>query len=153
MDAPEGRAAAEHTCSSSRNLPAYSPKPKHLANCSEMMMRRLLSVIALVALLVTVFTAPASAAPHCGSGQEPQFLFGFAHFKSLLGDKIGQPVECEHANPDNGDTLQQTTTGLAFYRKSTNTPTFTDGWNHWAWTTDGLVYWTGSSIDLHLLGR
>jgi hypothetical protein len=30
------------------------------------------------------------------------------------------------------DTLQQTTTGLAFSRASTNTPTFTDGANHWA---------------------
>ena len=48
------------------------------------MMRRLLPVLALVALLVTVFTAAASAAPHCPPDQEPQFLFGFAHLQSLL---------------------------------------------------------------------
>jgi hypothetical protein len=60
---------------------------------------------------------------------------------------MGNPVECEHANPDNGDTLQNTTTGLAFYRKSTNTPTFTNGTEHWALTTEGEVYWTGGSID------
>ena len=110
-------------------------------------MRRLLPVLALVALLVTVFTVAASAAPHCSPGQEPVFLFGFAHLKSLLGDRMGEPIECEHTNPDNGDTLQNTTTGLAFYRKFTNTPTFTNGWEHWAWTDDGLVYWTGSEID------
>ena len=94
--------------------------------------------------------APAPAppsAPHCALGQAPEFLFGFAFLKSLLGDRMGRPLECEHANPENGDTLQQTTTGLSFYRKRTNTPTFTDGWNHWAWTVDGLVTWTGHSID------
>ena len=107
----------------------------------------LLPVLALFALMVTVFTAPLNAAPFCASGQDPEFLFGFAHLKSLLGDSMGEPVECEHANPQNEDALQQTTTGLAFYRNATNTPTFTDGWNHWAWTADGLDYWTGSSID------
>ena len=91
--------------------------------------------------------APAGAAPHCGSSQEPQFVFGFAHLKSLLGDKMGEPIECEHANPENGDTLQQTTTGLAFYRKSTNIPTFTNGWDHWGWSVEGLLYWTGDAID------
>ena len=74
-------------------------------------------------------------------------MFGFAFLKSLLGDVMGDPLECEHANPENGDTLQQTTTGLSFYRKSTNTATFTDGWSHWAWTTHGLVTWTGDAID------
>src|SRR5439155_9159296 len=38
-------------------------------------------------------------------------------------------------------------TGLAFWRKFTNTPTFSDGWNHWALTAGGVVTWTGSSID------
>ncbi len=60
---------------------------------------------------------------------------------------MGTPVECEHTNPVNGDSLQQTTTGLAFYRKSTNTPTFTNGSEHWALTPTGTVYWTGGSID------
>ena len=43
--------------------------------------------------------------------------------------------------------LQQTTSGLAFYRKATNIPTFTNGWEHWGWTADGLVYWTGDAVD------
>src|SRR3990172_813181 len=67
--------------------------------------------------------------------------------KSQLGHTMGEPVECEHTNPENGDALQQTSKGLAFYRKFTNTPTFTNGWEHWGWTRDGLVYWTGNSTD------
>ncbi len=31
--------------------------------------------------------------------------------------------------------------------KSTNTPTFTDGYDHWALTQQGALHWTGSSID------
>jgi hypothetical protein len=66
---------------------------------------------------------------------------------ALLGDSMGQPLECEHANPANGDSLQRTTTGLAFYRQATNTPTFTTGGEHWALTSDGLQHWTGTNID------
>ncbi len=91
---------------------------------------------------------PVSTGPaFCQPGQSPQFVFGFAALKAKLGAAMGDPIECEHANPENGDTLQQTTTGLAFYRKSTNTPTFTNGFQHWAITSQGLVYWTGDSID------
>ncbi len=110
--------------------------------------RRVATVMFVLALVV--FVAPqqsAHAAAYCGAGESPQFRFGFAHLKELLGATMGQPVECEHANPDNGDTLQQTSTGLSFYRKATNTPTFINGWEHWAWTFQGLVYWTGSDID------
>jgi hypothetical protein len=60
---------------------------------------------------------------------------------------MGDPVECAHPNDANGDVLQQTTTGLSFWRKSTNTPTFTDGYRHWGLTPSGLVSWVGSAID------
>lgn len=108
-------------------------------------MRRLVAL--LVCLAIFLPAAASAAAPYCAAGDEPSFTFGFAHLKSLLGDTMGEPIECIHANPENGDILQQTSTGLSFYRKSTNTSTFTDGWNHWGWTADGLVYWTGSAID------
>jgi hypothetical protein len=103
-----------------------------------------------LALLVTAFSATAASAqssPFCQSGQSPTFVFGFASLKAALSDTMGDPIECEHANPSNGDTLQKTSTGLSFYRKSTNTPTFTDGFNHWAMTNTGMVTWTGASID------
>jgi hypothetical protein len=57
------------------------------------------------------------------------------------------PVECAHPNDANGDVLHQTTTGLSFWRKSTNTPTFTDGYRHRGLTPSGLVSWVGSAID------
>lgn len=60
---------------------------------------------------------------------------------------MGQPLECEHPDSVSGDTLQRTTTGLAFYRKSSNTPTFTDGTTHWALTPDGVQTWASDSID------
>lgn len=85
--------------------------------------------------------------PFCRSGQVPQYLFGFATLRTQLGRTMGEPMECEHPNSANGDTLQRTTTGLAFYRKATNTPTFTDGWRHWALTPAGLVFWEGTAVD------
>ena len=57
---------------------------------------------------------------------------------------MGAPLECEHSNSENGDTLQLTTTGLAIYVASTNTPEFTDGWNHWALTGQVIVAWSGT---------
>ncbi len=107
-----------------------------------------LSIALGLLLTVTALAAPIRAAPDfCAPGETPQFRFGFAFLSSRLGQTMGEPIECEHGNPENGDTLQKTTTGLAFYRSYTNTPTFTDGWNHWAWTSSGLVYWAGSSPD------
>lgn len=105
--------------------------------------------LVLVALLGIVQPAAAQTLPpsSCPPGASPSFQLGFAALKAEVGEAMGQPIECERANPENGDTLQRTTTGLAFYRKSTNTPTFTDGYRHWALTPAGLVPWTGASVD------
>ncbi|MBI4493058.1 MAG: hypothetical protein HY690_09715 [Chloroflexi bacterium] len=85
--------------------------------------------------------------PYCGPGQTPRFQSGFAMLQEQLGSKMGLPRECEHSNPDNGDALQKTSTGLSIYRKSTNTPTFTNGSEHWALTPEGPLYWAGASVD------
>lgn len=96
----------------------------------------------------TAEAAPAeSNGPFCAVGQQPRFVLGFADLRRQVGAAMGEPVECEHANPGNGDALQQTTTGLAYYRKATNMATFTDGWRHWALTANGLVSWEGDSPD------
>lgn len=111
-------------------------------------MHRLLSILTLIAAIVLPLgTVSAQTLPFCAPGQSPQFTFGFAALKAQLDARMGEPQECVHVEAATGDTLQQTTTGLAFYRKATNTPTFTNGSEHWALTSDGLVYWTGSSID------
>ncbi len=85
--------------------------------------------------------------PYCRPGETPRYQFGFADLKARLGSTMGDPVECEHANSANGDTLQKTSTGLAFYRMATNTATFTNGVDHWALTARGLVQWQGDSPD------
>jgi hypothetical protein len=75
-------------------------------------------------------------------------VFGFATLHDHLGMTIGQPLECEHPNFDNGDVLQRTTTGLAYWRPSTNISAFTtDGTNHWALVAGTLVYWLNSSVE------
>jgi hypothetical protein len=92
-------------------------------------------------------SAFAQAGAFCRPGEVPAFTFGFAALKAQLGPTMGDPVECAHPNPANGDVLQQTTTGLSFWRKSTNTPTFTNGYEHWGLTPGGLVSWAGDSVD------
>src|SRR5690349_11276756 len=91
----------------------------------------LLAAITFAALIVAELAAPGSAsaqgASFCKPGEVPAFTFGFAALKSQLGPTMGAPAECAHPNSANGDALQQTTTGLSFWRKSTNTPTFTNG--------------------------
>jgi hypothetical protein len=109
-------------------------------------------VLGILLTLSVVFLTPvppalAQAAPYCGPGSTPRFTAGFADLKAQLGATMGDPIECEHTDGSSGDVLQQTTAGLAFWRKSTNTPTFTDGAQHWALTPAGLVAWSGPSVD------
>ena len=84
------------------------------------------------------------SAPFCGPGQALVFAGGLADLKRHLGDGMGTPLECEHPTSAIGDTIQQTTTGLAAYNKLTNTVSFTDGWRHWALTPHGPVNWEGT---------
>jgi hypothetical protein len=93
--------------------------------------------------------APPAPALACQQGEYPEFNDGFLALAAALHGTMGGPISCAYADPKGtGDTLQQTTgPGLAFWRKSTNTPTFTDGVQHWALTERGLVTWTGTSID------
>jgi hypothetical protein len=94
--------------------------------------RWLLVTAVVVALAVgpEVSQATPLAADFCSPGAVPGFHFGFMELANTLGDAMGAPIACEHTESANGDMLQGTTTGLAFYRASTNTPTFTDGFNH-----------------------
>jgi hypothetical protein len=86
-------------------------------------------------------------APYCNPGERPRFALGMAALKERLGDTMGMPLECEHPATSAGDTVQQTTMGLAAYSQTTNTVSFTDGWRHWAITPRGLVNWEGTSSE------
>ena len=95
-------------------------------------------------------TPPPDTGPSnfCAPGQAPGYAFGFAALYEILGATMGDPTTCEYGDPNgSGDTLQNTANGLAFYRARTNTPTFTNGFEHWGLTATGMVYWTGDSID------
>jgi len=82
----------------------------------------------------------------CAPGDAPVFVLGFGGLKERLGDRMGSALTCERPGPE-GDSLQQTTTGMARYRKSTNIPSFTQGDQHWALTNQGLVHWQGRDLD------
>jgi hypothetical protein len=82
----------------------------------------------------------------CAPGKRPEFAYGFAALKEIVGERMGEPASCERYGPE-GDALQQTTTGLARHRKASNTPTFTSGSEHWALTERGVAHWTGSGLD------
>jgi len=97
--------------------------------------------------------AALGTAPYCQAGQSPAFSSGMSTLKAQLGDTMGTPLECEHASTTLGDTVQQTTTGLAAYTKVTNTVTFTDGWHHWALRNDDLLSWEGTESSPPLAGQ
>ncbi len=88
-----------------------------------------------------------TAGPGLCDPQRPSFLYGFADLKARLGDKMGTPLECEHAVSGTGDTRQLTSTGYAYYRTFPNEPAFTNGRDHWALTQQGLAYWQGDVVD------
>jgi hypothetical protein len=84
----------------------------------------------------------------CEPGEAPAFGTALGALRSQVGDDMGNPIECAHRDPANGDMLQRTSTGLAVYRESTNQLWFTDGWRHWAMTaTGGVVMWEGTDAD------
>jgi hypothetical protein len=118
------------------------------------MQRRLtLHMLALLAALVwmqATGTRPVEAqggAPFCQPGQQASFVFGIAALHERLGTQtMGVPAECEHINAENGDTIQKTTTGLAYFRPSLNAAMFTDGNSHWALVENRLLMWRSDSV-------
>lgn len=121
-------------------MPEIFGKPRHLA-------LGLAYLVSAAMIVPAISPTYAESVPFCRAGESPHFVFGFADLQRQLGSTMGDPTECEHSNADNGDTLQATSSGLAFYRKGTNTPTFTDGSAHWALTNQGLVSWSGGDVD------
>ena len=117
-------------------------------------MKRRTVVSAAIALALTVLagavpiSASADSIDKCERGKTPQYVFGFADLSARLTTSMGAPITCEFPDPKGtGDVHQQTRRGLAFWRKSTNTPTFTNGSEHWGKAPSGWVEWSGSSID------
>jgi hypothetical protein len=103
-------------------------------------------VVGLCLLASSIGTSSAAAEETCV--QPINYVFGFADIHRFLGPIMGEALTCETPDPNGtGDVHQQTTGGLAFWRRSTNTPTFTNGNDHWAHTERGWLCWSGASID------
>jgi hypothetical protein len=125
-------------CSSAAAVPSVNVAPDGPATAARLQ--------GTVAVITPTRPDPALASDGCPPGQTPGFAYGFAELKMYLRDAMGDAVSCERYGPE-GDALQQTTTGLARYRRGTNVPTFISGQKHWALTDRGLVYWTTAGLD------
>jgi hypothetical protein len=69
--------------------------------------------------------------------QQAQFRFGFGTLATLIPGVVGQPVTNE-MHDVRGNAIQQTTTGLMFWRKANNITSFTDGFRTWLLGPQGL---------------
>jgi hypothetical protein len=86
-------------------------------------------------------------APTSCTAARPIFVGGMAELKEHLGPSMGEALECERSVDDQGNTQQNTTTGLAYYRRQQNVACFTTGWDHWAFRAGGLMHWTGDDVE------
>jgi hypothetical protein len=80
----------------------------------------------------------------------PDFGPPFDFLKTQLGPTMGSALEPVENVPDSCDTQQRTSTGLAYWRCSTNVVAFAadpDGLSHWAWVDNALVSWVSDSAD------
>jgi hypothetical protein len=96
------------------------------------MLRYLLTLLLVVPGLAGTIPVHAQAAP-C------QFQLGFKALHDLDPDDIGDCIDDEAHNPDNGDALQHTTAGLMVWRKADNWTAFTNGYSTWINGPNGLV--------------
>ena len=99
------------------------------------MRQRLVALIA--AGLLLLLAVPTAAAADC------ELASGFATLKALIDEaegpgKVGTCLENRHVNPENGDVLQQTTSGLLVQRAADNRTAFTDGYRTWINGPNGL---------------
>src|SRR5690348_2609275 len=111
------------------------------------MTKRVACYVACLTVLMSL-SAPtlAVAQAQCSAGQ-PRLAPAFADLAARLGSRVGDATECEHTDTASGDLQQSTSQGLLYLRKSTNTPTFTDGGEHWALRSGQLLDWTSSEVD------
>jgi hypothetical protein len=92
----------------------------------------------------------ATTADESGAPSLPEFEPPYDFLDTQLGPTMGSAIEPVQTSPDSCDTQQRTSTGLAYWRCSTNIVAFAadpDGLQHWAWVNDALVSWAGDSAD------
>jgi hypothetical protein len=92
-----------------------------------MMRSRIPSILLITLTLVTV--AFSTICPAMAQ-TKPEFKLGFKTLADQIPYAVGEPTENERWGA-NGDSLQQTTTGLMVWRKADNWTAFTDGGRTW----------------------
>src|SRR6187431_2873486 len=71
--------------------------------------------------------------------QSCRFVLGFENLRNLVGaTKVGECLENEHFNDENGNAEQRTSGGLLVWRKIDNFTAFTDGGTSWVNGPNGL---------------
>ena len=96
-----------------------------------------LAVVVAVLLIGQVTPVQAQGAFAPAAAADCQFILGFATLKALIDaaegpEKVGNCLENERFNPQNGEARQHTTGGLLVWRKADNWTAFTDGYRTWA---------------------
>lgn len=66
------------------------------------------------------------------------FVLGFKVLHDLIPEQVGDCIDAEGHNPENGDALQHTKGGLLVWRKGDNWTAFTDGYHTWVNGPTGL---------------
>ena len=81
------------------------------------------------------------AVPAMGQTAPPscQFELGFAHLASLIPAQVGHCLTPGRASDDQGDMMQETSTGLLTWSKATNVAEFTNGSSTWIESGYGVV--------------
>ncbi|MFN8523845.1 MAG: neutral zinc metallopeptidase [Chloroflexota bacterium] len=82
-------------------------------------------------LLSFTFAILASLGLPRGAEAACEFRLGFRSLRDQIPERVGQCLENEHFNTQNGDSLQRTTGGLLVWRKVDNWTAFTDGARTW----------------------
>jgi peptidoglycan/xylan/chitin deacetylase (PgdA/CDA1 family) len=71
-----------------------------------------------------------------------EFAPDLANLRMAVGDAMGQPIDCETSINSDGDTIQHTSTGTAWFINAQSDAIFTDGYHRWVLDNAGLLYWS-----------
>jgi peptidoglycan/xylan/chitin deacetylase (PgdA/CDA1 family) len=74
-----------------------------------------------------------------------------ASLQVVVGDAMGQPIDCEQPFDASGETVQHTSTGTVFFTPAPSDTVFTDGYHRWEMNADGLMYWSSPDATPLLL--
>jgi hypothetical protein len=92
-------------------------------------------ILALIALGAILAGGLSPVVTHRGCS----FTLGFQSLHDLVPGIVGDCLENEWFNPDDGNSLQRTTGGLLVWRKADNWTAFTNGSTTWINGPTGLV--------------